>query len=59
VIGGGLDKAIGIAGALVVLLALLVIAIMIGTGIAFAPLQRHGHVPSRLRFVARPVVVES
>jgi S-DNA-T family DNA segregation ATPase FtsK/SpoIIIE len=38
VIGGGLDKAIGIAGALVVLLALLVIAIMIGTGIGLRAL---------------------
>ena len=32
-IGGGLDSTIGVAGALVVLLALLVIATMIGTGI--------------------------
>jgi DNA segregation ATPase FtsK/SpoIIIE, S-DNA-T family len=38
VIGGGLDKWIGIAGALVVLLALLVIAIMIGTGIGLRAL---------------------
>jgi S-DNA-T family DNA segregation ATPase FtsK/SpoIIIE len=37
-IGGGLDKAIGIAGALVVLLALLIIAIMIGTGIGLRAL---------------------
>jgi S-DNA-T family DNA segregation ATPase FtsK/SpoIIIE len=37
-IGGGLDKAIGIAGALVVLLALLVIAIMIATGIGLRAL---------------------
>jgi S-DNA-T family DNA segregation ATPase FtsK/SpoIIIE len=33
VVGGGLDKTIGVAGALVVLLALLVVAIMVGTGI--------------------------
>jgi DNA segregation ATPase FtsK/SpoIIIE, S-DNA-T family len=38
VIGGGLNKWIGIAGALVVLLALLVIAIMIGTGIGLRAL---------------------
>jgi S-DNA-T family DNA segregation ATPase FtsK/SpoIIIE len=37
-IGGGLDKAISIAGALVVLLALLIIAIMIGTGIGLRAL---------------------
>jgi S-DNA-T family DNA segregation ATPase FtsK/SpoIIIE len=37
-IGGGLDKALGIAGALVVLLALLIIAIMIGTGIGLRAL---------------------
>ena len=37
-IGGGLDKAIGIAGALVVLLALLIIAVMIGTGIGLRAL---------------------
>ncbi len=37
-IGGGLVKAIGIAGALVVLLALLIIAIMIGTGIGLRAL---------------------
>ncbi len=37
-VGGGLDKAIGIAGALVVLLALLVVAIMIGTGIGLRAL---------------------
>jgi S-DNA-T family DNA segregation ATPase FtsK/SpoIIIE len=41
VIGGGLDKAIGIAGALVVLLALLIIAVMIGTGIGLRALY-HG-----------------
>ena len=37
-IGGGLDKAIGIAGALVVLLALLTVAVMIGTGIGLRAL---------------------
>jgi len=37
-IGGGLDKSIGIAGALVVLMALLIIAIMIGTGIGLRAL---------------------
>ena len=37
-VGGGLDKAIGIAGALVVLLALLVVAIMVGTGIGLRAL---------------------
>ena len=37
-VGGGLDKAIGIAGALVVFLALLVIAIMIGTGVGLRAL---------------------
>ena len=37
-IGGGLDKALGIAGALVVLLALLTVAIMIGTGIGLRAL---------------------
>ena len=37
-IGGGLERAIGIAGALVVFLALLVIAIMIGTGIGLRAL---------------------
>jgi len=41
VIGGGLDKAIGIAGALVVLLALLTIAVMIGTGVGLRALY-HG-----------------
>ncbi len=38
VVGGGLDRAIGIAGALVVLLALLVVAIMVGTGIGLGAL---------------------
>ncbi len=38
VIGGGLIKGIGLAGALVVFLALLVIAIMIGTGIGLRAL---------------------
>jgi S-DNA-T family DNA segregation ATPase FtsK/SpoIIIE len=37
-IGGGLDKVIGIAGAVVVLLALLIVAIMIGTGIGLRAL---------------------
>ena len=37
-VGGGLDKVIGIAGALVVLLALLIVAIMIGTGIGLRAL---------------------
>jgi S-DNA-T family DNA segregation ATPase FtsK/SpoIIIE len=41
VIGGGLDKVIGIAGALVVLLALLIVAVMIGTGIGLRALY-HG-----------------
>jgi S-DNA-T family DNA segregation ATPase FtsK/SpoIIIE len=40
-VGDGLDKAIGIAGALVVLLALLIVAIMIGTGIGLRALY-HG-----------------
>jgi hypothetical protein len=38
VVGGGLDKTIGVAGALVVLLALLVVAIMVGTGIGLGAL---------------------
>jgi S-DNA-T family DNA segregation ATPase FtsK/SpoIIIE len=38
VIGGGLDKAIGIAGATVVLLALLVIALIVSTGIGLRTL---------------------
>jgi S-DNA-T family DNA segregation ATPase FtsK/SpoIIIE len=38
VVGGGLDRAIGVAGALVVLLALLVVAIMVGTGIGLGAL---------------------
>ena len=37
-IGNGLEKAIGIAGALVVFLALLIVAIMIGTGIGLRAL---------------------
>ena len=37
-IGGGLDTAIGIAGALVVFVALLIVAIMIGTGIGLRAL---------------------
>ena len=37
-IGNGLEKAIGIAGALVVCLALLIVAIMIGTGIGLRAL---------------------
>ena len=37
-IGGGLDKFIGVAGALVVFLALLIVAIMIGTGIGLGAL---------------------
>jgi DNA segregation ATPase FtsK/SpoIIIE, S-DNA-T family len=37
-IGGGLDKTIGIAGALVVLLALLIIAVIIGTGVGLRAL---------------------
>ena len=37
-IGGGLDKAIGIAGALVILLALLIVALMIGTGVGLRAL---------------------
>jgi S-DNA-T family DNA segregation ATPase FtsK/SpoIIIE len=37
-VGGGLDKVIGIAGAVVVLLALLIVAIMIGTGIGLRAL---------------------
>jgi S-DNA-T family DNA segregation ATPase FtsK/SpoIIIE len=37
-VGGGLDKVIGIAGALVILLALLIVAIMIGTGIGLRAL---------------------
>jgi S-DNA-T family DNA segregation ATPase FtsK/SpoIIIE len=40
-VGGGLDKFIGIAGALVVLLALLIVALMIGTGIGLRALY-HG-----------------
>jgi DNA segregation ATPase FtsK/SpoIIIE, S-DNA-T family len=40
-VGGGLDKVIGIAGALVILLALLIVAIMIGTGIGLRALY-HG-----------------
>ncbi len=38
VIGGGLDKTIGVAGALVVLAALLVIATMLGTGVGLRAL---------------------
>jgi S-DNA-T family DNA segregation ATPase FtsK/SpoIIIE len=41
VFGGALDKWIGIAGALVVLLALLIVAVMIGTGIGLRALY-HG-----------------
>ena len=37
-VGGGLDRALGIAGALVVLLALLVVAIMVSTGIGLRAL---------------------
>ena len=37
-VGGGLDKTIGVAGALVVLLALLVIAMMVGTGVGLRAL---------------------
>jgi S-DNA-T family DNA segregation ATPase FtsK/SpoIIIE len=37
-IGGGLDKTIGIAGATILLLALLVVAIMVGTGIGLRAL---------------------
>jgi S-DNA-T family DNA segregation ATPase FtsK/SpoIIIE len=40
-VGGGLDKVIGIAGALVVLLALLIVAVMIGTGVGLRALY-HG-----------------
>jgi S-DNA-T family DNA segregation ATPase FtsK/SpoIIIE len=40
VIGGGLVKGIGIAGALVVLLALLIIAVMIGTGVGLRALYQ-------------------
>ncbi len=40
-VGGGLDKAIGIAGALVIFLVLLVVAIMIGTGVGLRSLY-HG-----------------
>jgi S-DNA-T family DNA segregation ATPase FtsK/SpoIIIE len=41
-VGGGLDKALSIAGALVVLLALLVIAIMVSTGIGLRALVHGG-----------------
>ncbi len=38
IVGGGLDKAIGIAGALVVLIALLIVATMVSTGIGLRAL---------------------
>jgi len=46
-IGNGLEKAIGIAGALVVFLALLIVAIMIGTGVGLRAL--YGGTASFLR----------
>ncbi len=58
-IGSGLVKYIGIAGALVVLLALLVIAIMIGTGIGLRALYSGtASFFSYVRVVARALVVE-